>query len=125
MAGLVFMLSFLLQMIYNMNPIVEDLKYFNILHYTNSSSILLKGDSLILENFLPLLIAVLLITFGIILFLKRDPLPIQIRLRTRKVEENGSTKGRSMWTFFNRIISNPNIYLSTPKVPSYINQILI
>lgn len=111
MAGLIFMLSFLVQMIYNMNPILEKLKYFNILHYTNSSSILLKGDSLILDNFLPLLIAALLITLGIIFFLKRDPLPIQMRLRTGKVQENGSTKEKSLWTVFDRI--SPKDYFHT------------
>jgi hypothetical protein len=115
-AGLIFIVSFLIQMIYNLSPILEDLKYFNILYYTNSSSILLKGEGLIFDNFLPLVIAVGLIILGIFIFLKRDPIPMQISSGWNKSREGDSTEGKSKWTLTDKIRLKDYIHILLKKV---------
>lgn len=89
MAGIIFLSSFLLTSIVNMNPSYEDLKYLNIFHYINPSSILLSGETLELENFIPLIISIFLLTVGVLIFISKDPLPLQIsqgRKNINKIE---------------------------------------
>ncbi|MFX1505340.1 MAG: hypothetical protein ACFFDC_04405 [Promethearchaeota archaeon] len=77
-AFIIFLLSFLLTMIVNMNPNYEDLKYLNILHYTNLTPILMNGEALKFDNFFPLITSIFLLTFGMLIFLSKDLLPLQI-----------------------------------------------
>ncbi len=76
-AGIIFLLSFLLTSIVNMNSNYGDLKYLNMLHYTNPTPILISGETLKFDNFVPLVISIFLITFGVLIFLSRDILPLQ------------------------------------------------
>lgn len=91
-AGLVFMLSFLVQLIVNLNSDLDDLKYLNLLHYLSSNSILLEGDPLILENILPILLAGILIIFGVLIFGRRDLLPLQLRQESENIITDTETK---------------------------------
>jgi ABC-type transport system involved in multi-copper enzyme maturation permease subunit len=77
-AFIIFILSFLLTMIVNMNPNYEDLKYMNILHYTNLTPILMNGEALKFDNFIPLITSIFLLTLGVLIFLSKDLLPLQI-----------------------------------------------
>ncbi|MFX0125868.1 MAG: hypothetical protein ACFFAE_19765, partial [Candidatus Hodarchaeota archaeon] len=91
-AGIIFLLSFLLTSIVNMNSNYEDLKYLNILHYTNPSPILMRGEALELNNFMPLIISIALLILGVLIFVLKDPLPLQIN-QDRKIVKEIETGG--------------------------------
>ncbi|MFX0211536.1 MAG: hypothetical protein ACFFDT_36500 [Candidatus Hodarchaeota archaeon] len=84
----IFLLSFLLISIVNMNPNSEDLKYLNIFHYTNPTPILMNGEALKFDNIIPIIISIFLLLFGVIIFVSKDLLPFQISQNqklTRKI----------------------------------------
>ena len=83
-AFIIFLLSLLLTMIVNMNPNYEDLKYVNILHYVNLTPILMSGEALKLDNFIPLITSFFFLTSGVLIFLSKDLLPLQINQISRK-----------------------------------------
>ena len=72
---LLFLLSFVFNLIIAMNPTFEDLKYFNILYYLNGVPILLEGNSLTIDNLFPPILSFFLFLIGILIFTIRDPLP--------------------------------------------------
>ncbi|MFX1283807.1 MAG: hypothetical protein ACFFB5_09130 [Promethearchaeota archaeon] len=91
-AGIIFLLSFLLTSIVNMNPNYKDLKYLNILHYTNPNPILTKGEVLKLDNFTPLIISIFLLTLGVLIFISKDLLPLLI-IQNRRIIKEIESKG--------------------------------
>lgn len=91
-AGIIFLLSFLMNSIVNMNSAYEDLQYLNILHYTNPNPILIMGEILKINNFIPLLLSGLLFICGTIVFISRDPLPLQLN-RNRNINEDIEKEG--------------------------------
>jgi len=96
LSTLVFLLSFVFNLIIGMNPSFDDLKYFNILHHLNGIPVLLEGDPLILNNFLPLVLAVILLIGGVVVFMIRDPLPpFQKTVVPKKHEKSSLHKIRS------------------------------
>lgn len=80
--GLIFLLSYLINLLMSMNPNYEGLKYLNLLHYTNPRSILLLGDTLEFDNYFPLL-SIFLLALGAYVFISRDPIPLQIDLKEK------------------------------------------
>lgn len=108
--GLLFMISFVLTLITNANPNVEDLKYLNITYYTNPSEVLILGKDLTTNFFYPLIFTISLLVLGIIIFTLRDPLPIQLRFSFKRVQKSDQTveiqeiKPRKM-AIFNRFFT--------------------
>ncbi len=78
-AGLIFLSSYLLQMLIGENSALAELKYINPLYYINTGPVLLNGDPLTANIFVPIITSVLLLITTLVIFRKRDPLPLQFR----------------------------------------------
>ena len=86
-AGVIFLLSFFLTATVNLNPNLENLKYLNILYHTDPSPILMTGEALDFDNFAPLIISLFLLTLGVLMFVLKDPLPLQFSQNRRSIEK--------------------------------------
>ena len=78
---LIFLLSFVIQSIVGTNTNLEFLQDFNLLHYTNASPVLLLGTNLTFDNFLPLILAIILMILGLLVLQYRDLIPLSLNLR--------------------------------------------
>lgn len=101
-AGAIFLLSFLFTATVNMNPNLEDLKYLNILHYTNPSPILMTGEALNFDNFVPLIISIFLLTLGVLMFVPKDPLPLQLSQNRRSIEKIKTVGLKNKLSYFRK-----------------------
>jgi ABC-type transport system involved in multi-copper enzyme maturation permease subunit len=109
--GLLFMVSFVLTLITNANPNVEDLKYLNITYYTNPSEILILGKELTTDIFYPLILTIILLVLGVTIFTQRDPLPLQLKplfksiLKADRETESQGKQPRKKKAYFNRLFT--------------------
>jgi ABC-type transport system involved in multi-copper enzyme maturation permease subunit len=109
--GLLFIFSFVLTLITNANPDVEDLKYMNLTYYTNPSEVLIQGKELTADIFYPLILTIILLVLGVVFFTQRDPLPLQLRLIPKRVHKtdqemkNQHTQPQERFSFLNRLFT--------------------
>lgn len=80
MAGLILLGAYMIQMLISFNPALTNLKYFNPLYYTNTTNSLLLGNQISGEIIVPLVVSVTLLVITVVIFRRRDPLPVQIRI---------------------------------------------
>ncbi len=78
-AGLVLLGAYFIQAFINFNPALANLKYLNPLYYTNTTPPLLLGDPITGEIIVPVVISLTLLVISVIIFRRRDPIPVQIR----------------------------------------------
>ena len=91
-AGLILLASYFLHMLMGENSILSELKQINPLYYFNTGPILLKGDPLTNDILIPVLISIILLIVTIIVFKKRDPLPLQLMKRSKKTTNKSGDK---------------------------------
>ncbi|MFW9905953.1 MAG: hypothetical protein ACFFFH_16645 [Candidatus Thorarchaeota archaeon] len=100
MAFIIFLLSFLLTSIVNMNPNLENLKYLNIFNYTNPTPILMNGEALKFDNIIPIVISIFLLLFGVLIFVSKDLLPLQFSQNQKITKKIGISHLRLKFSHF-------------------------